>query len=98
VPVIPERMQRVRAKRGPMTGSDAKPESRDSGLAHFVRGAARRPSRRPTETSYIATLQRFTRGEFLRRLARSRSSNARSEYPCFCCEKLASFCQKGEFI
>ena len=26
--VIPGRVQRVRAKRGPLTGSDAKPESR----------------------------------------------------------------------
>src|SRR5450432_3965742 len=30
-PVIPGRCQRVRAKRGPMTGSASNPESRDSG-------------------------------------------------------------------
>jgi len=32
-PVIPGRCQRVRAKRGPMTGSASNPEARDSGFA-----------------------------------------------------------------
>jgi hypothetical protein len=30
--VIPGRIHRVRARRGPMTGADANPESRDSGF------------------------------------------------------------------
>jgi hypothetical protein len=35
-PVIPGHRQRVRATRGPMTGSAMSPESRDSGFAHFM--------------------------------------------------------------
>jgi len=34
--VIPGHRQRVRATRGPMTGSAMSAESRDSGFAHFM--------------------------------------------------------------